>query len=377
MARYRKTAATVPVDPSKETIIITPKGSKKTINYIWMPDKDGNLVKKDSAFVKRSFASLSKNAQAALADYVISIQGRQPTDAARKNAFNTIIDAAVAAFKEGKKETPWDVLARQIKNAPAQGGPTVTYSVYDKMTSDAVLRKAARDLGFSEGSFAQFGETDLEDFFNKIQEASKAGAKQRQQIVRPDGTTEIIEVPASFDANSFARNYLWAKVNIGDPKTLPSSVINQVDSLRAVLKANGLGYLSNKEISNFALQLAKGEVELTDLQKQFNAKAAELYPLFGERLKANPSLTVMDLAEPYINQMAKWWEVDPGTIDLDNPDLDRFLRPDGTAGKVPMGSVADFVNYLKMHPNAEKTTWANENARQLATGFARMAGFGV
>lgn len=384
MARYRKTpgggsqtAAKPPVTAEGETIIVTPKGSKKVINYIWMPDKDGNLVKKDSAFVKRSFASLSKNAQAALADYVISIQGRQPTDAARKNAFNTIIDAAVTAFKEGKKETPWDVLARQIRNAPAQGGPTVTYSVYDKMTSDAILRKAARELGFSEGGFGQFGEMDLEDFFTKIQEASKAGAKQRQQIIKPDGTTEIIEVPASFDANSFARNYLWAKANIGDPKTLPSSVLNQVDTLRAILKRNGLGFYGNKEISNFAMQLAKGEIQLTDLQKQFNAKAAELYPLFAERLKANPSLTVMDLAEPWIGQMAKWWEIDPSTIDLDNPELDRFLRPDGTAGKVPMGSIPDFVNYLKMHPNAEKTTWANEGARDLATAFARMSGYGV
>ena len=379
MTRYRDNGKPVTTSsiPKPDPIVFPPKGSKKTINYIWMPDKDGNLVKRDSALVKKSFASLSESAQSALAEYIIAVQNRQPTDASRRTLFNSIIDAAVASYKQGVKETPWDVLTKLTKTSPKVGGPSVAYTAYDKITSDALLRNAAKELGFAEGGFGQFGEQDLVDFFEKIKEASKAGAKVTQTVVNPDGTTEVITTPGSFDPKAFARNYLWAKANIGDPKTLPSSVLNQVDSLRAVLKRNGLGYYSDKEISNYAMQLAKGEIELTDLQKQFNTKAAELYPLFAERLKANPSLTVMDLAEPFIGQMAKWWEIDPSTIDLDNPDLDKFLRPDGTAGKVPMGSIPEFVNYLKMHPNAEKTSWANEGARDLATAFARMSGYGV
>jgi hypothetical protein len=51
----------------------------KTINYIWMPDKDGNLVKKDAAFIKKSFSTLSKSAQRILAEYVIAVQNRQPS----------------------------------------------------------------------------------------------------------------------------------------------------------------------------------------------------------------------------------------------------------------------------------------------------------
>lgn len=375
MSRYREAPKKIP-EPTT-TIVFPAKGSKKTINYIWMPDKDGNLIKKDSSIVKKSFANLSKEAQRALAQYVIAVQNRQPTDAARQSVFNDLIAAAEGLYKEGKKQTPWDVLSNQIANAPKLTDTSVTYTNYDKITSDALLQKAAKDLGFTMGSFAQFGEQDLADFFEKLTEASKVGAKQTQVVVRPDGTQETIVTPASFDAASFARNYLWTKVNIGDPKTLPTTVIDSIDSLKTVLKRNGLGYLSDKEIANYAVQLGKGEVDLASLQKQFNTKAAELYPLFADRLKANPSLTVMDVVEPYINLMAKWWEIDPNTIDLDNVDLDKFIRPDGTAGKVPMGSLADFTNYLKNHPNAEKTSWANDAARDLATGFARVAGFGV
>jgi hypothetical protein len=379
MTRYRKTAG-IP-DPTSELQglreDLATKGSKKTINYIWMPDKDGNLVKKDSAIIKKTFSTLSKSAQRILAEYVIAVQNRQPSDAARKTVFNTLIDAAVASYKEGKKQTPWDILEVQLKNAPQTSDTKITYTDYDKFTADAILSQAAKAIGFSQGPFAQFGESDLADFYEKLTEAAKASGKQTKVVVRPDGTEETIVSGSAFDANSFAKNYLWAKVNIGDPKTLPTSVINQIDSLRSIVKANGLGYLSEKELANYAVQLSRGEVDLTSLQKEFNTKAAELYPIFGDRLRANPSLTVLDLVQPYISRMAKWWDIDPSTIDLDNPDLDKFIRPDGTAGKVQMGSLADWDNYLKLHPKADEATWAIDGARDLATGFARVAGFGV
>jgi hypothetical protein len=92
MSRYRD-AAGIP-DPKAELQglkeDLAAKGSKKTINYIWMPDKDGTLVKKDSAFVKKSFSTLSKSAQRILAEYVIAVQNRQPTDAARRTVFNSL-----------------------------------------------------------------------------------------------------------------------------------------------------------------------------------------------------------------------------------------------------------------------------------------------
>ena len=370
MTRYRETNA---IPAPNTNIQFAPKGSKKTINYIWMPDKNGNLVKKDAAVIKKSFANLSKSAQLALTEYIIGVQNRQPTDASRKALFNNLVDGAVAAYKQGAKETPWDVLQKLTRTAPKMGGPSIAYTNYDRLTSDALLSSIAKQLGF-QGALT---EADLADFNTKIQSAAKAGAKATQTIRKPDGTEEVITTPAVFDANQFAQNFLWAKVNIGDTKTLPTSVLNQIDTLRVLAKNNGIDYLSNKELANYALQIANGDIGVEDLQRQFNAKAAELYPLFGERLKANPKLTVYDLAEPYINKMAQRWEIDPSQITLSNPDLDKFLRPDGTAGKTPMGSIAAFDQYLVNHPNAEATTWANEQARQMATAFGRMAGYGV
>lgn len=375
MTRYRQTNQTAkkaPID-GEQTVVVLGGGRKKTINYVWMPDKNNNLVKKDAALVKRSFASLSKEAQRALADYVVTVQNRQPTDAARRSAFNSVVDAASTAFKEGQKSSPWDVLATQIQNAPKISGATISYTSFDRLLADTLLTKAAREIGYQ----IPLSETQYNDFLKKVQAASKAGGKQREEVIRPDGTKEIVETPSLFDADQFAKNYLWTLVNIGDPKQLPKSVVNNVDVLLSLRNANGLNYLSEKEIANYALQLAKGQTALSDFQKDFNTRATTLYPLFADRLRANPSLTVQDLAQPYITQMAKRWEIDPSMITLDNADLDKFLRPDGTAGKVPMKSLAEWDQYLINHPNAEKTTWANEDARKMATAFARMAGFGV
>lgn len=368
MTRYRRTVLPEPVVPE-----FAAKGSKKTINYIWMPDKNGNLVKKDAAVVKKSFANLSKPAQVALSEYIITVQNRQPTDAARKVLFNNIIDGAVAAYKQGAKETPWDVLGKLTRTAPPMGGPSIAYTNYDRVTSDALLSGLAKRLGFR----GAISEQDFADFNSKIKSAAKAGGKVTQTIRKPDGTEEVVTTPAVFDANQFAQNYLWAKVNIGDTKTLPTSVLSQIDSLNALARANGLEYLSNKEIANYALQLSKGDIEIGDLQRQFSAKAAEIYPLFAERLKANPKLTVLDLAEPYINKVAQRWEIDPSQISLTDPNLDKALRPDGTAGKVPMMSVAAFDEYLINHPNAQYTTWANKGAADLGKAFARISGYGV
>ena len=113
MSRYRQVGDIPAGDADGVRSQFGTKGSTKVINYIWMPDKNGNLVKKDSAVVKRTFSRLSERAQAALAQYIITVQNRQPTDAARKTLFNNIIDGAVASYKEGKKQTPWDVLQIQ------------------------------------------------------------------------------------------------------------------------------------------------------------------------------------------------------------------------------------------------------------------------
>lgn len=360
--------------PPPPTIVIPKKEEKgPKITYIWMPDAKGNLVKADASVIKKSFAKLPSSSQVALTQYLLTVANKQPTDTARQALWNDIVDGAIAAFKEGKKQSPWDVLDVLTKNSPAVNGESVTYTEYDPITAQALLGKIAETIGFD---INQLSDADKAEFFNKLNTEAKASGKTTTRKAATGGT-ETVVTPSLFNAKDFTESFLWAKVNFADTTKLPSSAITQISSLKSILKANGISDLSQKEINALGVALASGKQTIDALKKDLGAKAALRYPLFAKRLQDTPGLTVMDVVEPYITQMAKYWEIDPNTVDLDNPDLDKFIRPDGTAGNVPMGSISDWVTYLKNHPNSEKASWAKEGARDSAVGVARAMGFGV
>jgi hypothetical protein len=360
--------------PKPPTIVVPRKPTAgPKITYIWMPDAKGNLVKADASVIKKSFAKLPSSAQVALTQYLLTIANKQPTDSARQALWNDIVDGAIAAFKEGKKQSPWDVLDVLTKNSPAVNGESVTYTSYDDITAAALLSKIASDIGFDVNLLSA---ADKKEFFDKLNTEAKASGKTTTRKAASGGT-ETIVTPSLFNAKDFTESFLWAKVNFDDTTKLPSKAITQISSIKSILKANGISDLSQKEINALGVALASGKQTIDALKKDLGAKAALRYPLFAKRLQDTPGLTVMDVVEPYITQMAKWWEIDPNTIDLDNPDLDKFVRPDGTAGNVPMGSISDWVTYLKNHPNSEKAGWAKDLARDSAIGIASAMGFGV
>jgi hypothetical protein len=360
--------------PPAPTIIIPEKETKgPKITYIWMPDAKGNLVKADSSVVKKSFTKLPGNAQVALTEYLLTIANKQPTDIARQALWNDIVDGAIASFKEGKKQSPWDVLSILTKNSPAMTGESVTYTEYDTITSEALLNQIAKNIGFD---LTQLTDADKIEFFNKLNTEAKASGKSTTRKAASGGMETVI-TPSLFNAKDFTESFLWAKINLGDTTKLPSSAIAKISSINALLKANGISDYSKKEIDAFGIALASGTKTVDEFKSQFAAKAAARYPLFAKRLQDTPGLTIMDVVEPYVTQMAKYWEIDPNTIDLDNPDLDKFIRPDGTAGNTPMGSISDWVTYLKNHPNSEKASWSKDLARDSAIGVARAMGFGV
>ena len=359
----------------KPPVIVVPKKETKgpKITYIWMPDAKGNLVKADASIVKKSFAKLPGSAQVALTQYLLTIANKQPTDVARQALWNDIVDGAIAAFKEGKKQSPWDVLNVLTKNSPAMTGESATYTEYDTITSEALLNQIAETIGFD---VSQLTAADKTEFFNKLNTEAKASGKSTTRRAATGGMETVI-TPSLFNAKDFTESFLWAKVNLGDTTKLPSSAIAKISSINALLKANGISDYSKKEIDAFGIALASGTKTVDEFKSQFAAKAAARYPLFAKRLQDTPGLTVMDVVEPYITRMAKYWDIDANTIDLDNPDLDKFIRPDGTAGNVQMGSLSDWDNYLKNHPNSEKAGWSKELARDSAVGVARAMGFGV
>jgi len=362
-----------PPEPENPNIVIPPKGSKAQKTYLWNVDAKGNLVKVESSTAKRSYALLPQETQVALTQYLLATNV-VPTDSARKSLWGKIVDGAIVEYKGGRQTTPVEVLADLLNNNPNVAGVTTNAKIeFDPITAEATIKNIALDIGFDT---TQLTEADKQDFLNKINAAAAEGTKTTQKVLTTGGY-ETVTTPSTFNAKTFTENWLWAKVNIGDTKALPAKAFTSLSTVKNVLRNNGIDYLGDKEVNQLAVQLASGATTEAKIKADYAAQAAKNYPLLADRLASTPGATVRDLVTPYLSAVAKWWEIDPDTIDLSNPAVDKALRPDGTQGKAPMMSLADFTTMLKMSPEAEKTTWANESARSAATGLARAMGFGV
>lgn len=201
-----------------------------------------------------------------------------------------------------------------------------------------------------------------------------ADANAVQKEVQSLLTTEY---PSFFKPTDFATDYLWAKTNFGDEKSLGAKALTALNSVRATVRNFNASDISDIEVQDYARKIATGKMSAEDFRTVVANSHGSNYPQLAQRLKDVPGATIRSLASPYINLMAKELELDPESVNLDDPELDKALRPDGTAGKVPMMSLADFKTALRNSPKWETTTAANEAARSSATNMSRAFGFGV
>lgn len=360
--------------PGGPVINVAPKGSTKKITYIWMPDKNGNLVKADASKVKKAFTTLPEDAVLALQEYLVSVENKtNPTRAMRNTLWNSIVDGAIASFKDGKKESPWDVLKTLEKAAPDVTGTTISYTEYDQLTADALLSKVSKKIGFD---IANLTAADKTEFFTKLTQEAKTSGKTVTRKAK-DGGVEQVTTPSLFDAASFTESFLWAKVNLGDTTKLPSSAITTISGVKSLLRAYNISNLSQKEVNQLGIDLASGSKSIDTIKLQFQQKAMKDYPALADRFAANPNLTVRDVLEPIINTVAKLWEMDPESIDLNDPNIEKLARPDGVLGKSGPATIAEAYNFAINHPNFDKTLQAQGMARDAATGAARAMGFGI
>lgn len=360
--------------PGGPVIKVAPKGSTKKVTYIWMPDKNGNLVKADASKVKKAFATLPEDAVLALQEYLVGVENKtNPTRAMRNTLWNSIVDGAIAAFKDGKKQTPWDVLKSLQKAAPDVTGTSISYTEYDQLTADALLNKISKKIGFD---VAALTPQDRIEYFNKLQTEAKAGGKTVTRKAK-DGGVEQVTTPSLFDAASFTESFLWAKVNLGDTTKLPSSAITSIAGVKSLLRAYNITNLSQKEVNQLGVDLASGAKGLDAIKLDFQQRAIKSYPALADRFLANPNLTVRDVLEPILNTVAKLWEVDPESLDLNDPNLEKLARPDGVVGKAGPATIAEAYTFAINHPNFDKTLQAQGMAQNAATGAARAMGFGI
>lgn len=263
---------------------------------------------------------------------------------------------------------------------PKSGTSTATTRV--KLTTNtarAYMEAAAKANGFV-GKFTNADVTAFMDAF------SKEEARQIEKVITSTtrkGSANVTEnsvrteFASLFSPEKFTSDWVWGKISFEDDKALAAKNLSTLSDVRGVIKKFQLLGVTDQEARNAAKEIAMGKKTLDDYTVELQSKAAIEYPLLADRFKTNPKLTTYDIASPVIKMLAKTWEVDEGTIGLDNPLVMSYLRPGGADGKGVVPSYYDLLLKAKADPKYQTTQQANNEARDGATSLAQSLGFGL
>lgn len=180
-----------------------------------------------------------------------------------------------------------------------------------------------------------------------------------------------------FNPKQFASDFLWAKVNFKKEETLGGVGLQALNLVRSSVKKFNSSMVSDVEIQQTAKEIASGKKTIAQYDAELAQKAAVDYPQYADRFAKTPGASVRDFASPVLKILADIWEVDPDTLDLNDPEVDRLLRPDGIGGKAALPSLGDVQVAARSSKRADTTQQGINTGRDSAFAFARMMGYGV
>lgn len=282
-----------------------------------------------------------------------------------------------------------NIQAQNDSGNRSQTGTSTSTSVtrLTYQSAKALLDAIAREANFT-------GKLTPDDIKNFMEQFRKKQDEQIEKVVTtsssktvagatPDATSKIIdttkkeEFPSFFDAEAFANDFIWAKINFKDEKSLGAKSLTALAEVRGLVEKFELMGVTNNDMLNAAKLIAMGRKTIAEYTVELQQVAAKEYPQFADRFKADPTLTTYDIASPVIKMLAKTWEVDEKDVKMDNPLVMSYMNYAGPDGKGTPPSRYELLLKAKSDPKYQLTEEANNNARDSATSFARAFGFGV
>jgi hypothetical protein len=145
------------------------------------------------------------------------------------------------------------------------------------------------------------------------------------------------------------------------------------DSLKKIAINNGLT-LDQSFYNTAAKQVATGAATLDDYERQVREQAASYWPTFSDQIIAGQD--ARNLASGYINTMARTLELDPNSIDLNDPSLrGAMTQIDEKTGKPKPVGLWDFEQGLRKRPEYMGTKQAEDKVVESGVGILTRMGF--
>lgn len=131
--------------------------------------------------------------------------------------------------------------------------------------------------------------------------------------------------------------------------------------------------IDKQTIKNQAQLVVRKVGTAQDMKAQVQAQAESLYPAYSEQLKGGQ--TMMDIANPYIQQMAQDLDLPIGSITLDDPLIRRALNGLDDKGKPTGLDTPDFEKLIRNDPRWNQSNKTQEDV--MAAGKKVLADMGL
>lgn len=173
---------------------------------------------------------------------------------------------------------------------------------------------------------------------------------------------------STFSAERFATQYVMGKADFkGDLGT--GQLGDYQDSINQLAYDSGVeAFLTDSMRYKMIKGLANGSMTADSIRSQMNDLAEMAFPAWSQYLKKNPTMTLRDIASPYLSTYANMLDKDPSTV-----DLSKVLSMATGANAAPL-SIYEFQKLVRKDPSFQMSTQAHNEAASLGQAFARMSG---
>lgn len=158
------------------------------------------------------------------------------------------------------------------------------------------------------------------------------------------------------------QNFLGGYIKFNDKQVLGGLAGQAYTQLRQVAYDNGVS-MQEQTMKNAAAYVVKGVSTMEEQIQNIRGIAMGAYPAFADQIEAGQSMR--DIAQPYVQAVAKILEVPQTDVDLYHPKVKQALNQAGRDGKPSPMSITDFENQLRSTPDWRRTTNAQNQVFQI------------
>ena len=245
-----------------------------------------------------------------------------------------------------------------VNVTPGGGGSSTSFSITPRESAYAQLDQEMIRL-FGRKATA----SERSQFYIQLNKAEK------QYASRGSGTSSTNYL---FDKGAFINQYVvgLAQGEIQAGKDLGGQSGDLFRNIKSYADKMGIP-LSDSGALDAAFKVISGEKDETSIMEDFRKRAISLYGGLADRLNQDPTLTVREAADDYIQLMSKYLDLNPNNISLFDSTLTKAINF-SRDGKPATKTISEFVADLRNDDRFQYGTMAHEEARNLGSSPARM-----